>query len=84
MSRTMPAYLRRRQVAIPVDRSRVCAGSHDPDDPTACTSCGGSGVIAPEPPTNEQLALGVEPIPSDHGALYRDTFIPDRDAADAK
>ena len=80
MTRTMPASLRRRQVAVPVDRSRVCAGPHDPDDPTACATCGGSGVIAPEPPTEEQLALGVEPLPPDHGALIRESFIPERDA----
>jgi hypothetical protein len=77
---TIPAHLQRRHVAVPVDRSRLCPGPHDPDDPTACATCGGSGVIPLPLPTEEQVAVGAEPLPAGHPALTRETFIPDRDA----
>jgi len=72
----LPPYLERQRGSRVIDRSRTCP--HDDDDKRAtCRVCRGTGI---KPSLREKaIAAGHTPMPPDHPARSRESYIPGLD-----
>jgi hypothetical protein len=69
--------LKKRQRVFEIDRSRLCPyGPHADDLDWVCVLCSNRGYMMPEEMSQEAKDLGAEPLPPDHPARERETYMP--------
>jgi hypothetical protein len=71
------AALKRRQRTFEIDRSGLCPGGpHDDDQDWVCVICHNRGYLLPDEISQDAKDLGAEPLPPDHPARERETYMP--------